>query len=90
LIAGSNTPITLPGFSQAIAFESSHLLQSAHSSEISWAHGQANKDQIVKRAFDLVIKNPSMEINQKRQTVALVDFLMLSREERSAKIKSSS
>ncbi|KAA1066382.1 hypothetical protein PGT21_029568 [Puccinia graminis f. sp. tritici] len=90
LIAGSNTPITLPGFSQAIAFENSHLLQSPHSSEISWAHGQANKDQIVKRAFDLVIKNPSLEINQKRQTVALVDFLILSREERSAKIKSSS
>lgn len=89
LIAGSNTPIDLPGFSKAISFESSHLLQSPQPSEISWAHGQANKDQIVKRAFDLVIKNPSLQIEQKRQTVALVDFLLLSREERLAKTKTS-
>ncbi|KAI7949596.1 hypothetical protein MJO28_008417 [Puccinia striiformis f. sp. tritici] len=87
LIAGSSVPIDLPGFSQPIEFDGSHLLQASQSLDVTWSHGQAQKDQIVKRAFDLVIKNPSLKIDQKKQAVALVDFLLLSREERLAKLK---
>jgi len=81
--------VDLPGFAQPISFEKTQLLQSPQSFDISWSHGQANKDQILGRAVDLVIKNPSLQIDQKRKTVALVDFLLLSREERLAKLKAS-
>lgn len=89
LIAGCKTTVDLPGFAQPISFEKTQLLQSPQSFDISWSHGQANKDQILGRAVDLVIKNPSLQIDQKRKTVALVDFLLLSREERLAKLKAS-
>ncbi|KAI9605513.1 hypothetical protein KEM48_002131 [Puccinia striiformis f. sp. tritici PST-130] len=67
LIAGSSVPIDLPGFSQPIEFDGSHLLQASQSLDVTWSHGQAQKDQIVKRAFDLVIKNPSLKIDQKNR-----------------------
>lgn len=89
LIAASNIGVKLPGLNQSVQFEHSKLLQSSQSCETTWAHGEAKRDQIVKRAFDLVIKNPSLNVEQKRGTVALVDFLLMSREERVAKIKSS-
>ncbi|MBW0508337.1 hypothetical protein O181_048052 [Austropuccinia psidii MF-1] len=88
LISNSQGSINLPGLTKPIAFEAqSNKHWDPNQLEIDWKHGQADREQIVGKALNIVIQNPTMEIKQKREVVALVDFLLMSKEERMLKMQ---
>ncbi|KAG0150375.1 hypothetical protein CROQUDRAFT_88178 [Cronartium quercuum f. sp. fusiforme G11] len=90
LLLSSSTPIQLPGFEKPIRIlpTATDMVQASYEIE---SGGTALTDpkrrtNVVGRARNLVSQNSSMNLDQKRQAVAVVDFLLLSKEERMQRV----
>lgn len=90
LLSKESSPIHLPGFEKPIMSSLAGVTKEvqARSFAIEPSEMKAGgtmivkKEEVIGRALNLVSQNASMKLEQKQQAVGVVDFLLLSREQR--------
>lgn len=90
LLSKESSPIHLPGFEKPIMSSLAGVTKEvqARSFAIEPSEMKAGgtmivkKEEVIGRALNLVSQNASMNLEQKQQAVGVVDFLLLSREQR--------
>ncbi|CAH7669689.1 hypothetical protein BY996DRAFT_6408722 [Phakopsora pachyrhizi] len=85
LLQHSADPISIPGFPKpmkALLGDGKSLIDS--NLEVCFKAGEAKRGEIVGQGINLLLQNPSIDIQKKLQAAAVVDFMLMSREERSS------